>query len=92
VVGLVLDCGDCQYGLSCMKTRWTKREKEVVLEARCKWLHKVDVPLPFDHFFFCFFPPVAAGAIFALLLEKVRWTGEFVRREKIEGGDHSADR
>ena len=44
----------------------------MVLEARYKWLHQVDVPLPFDHFFFCFFPPVAAGAMFALLLGRLR--------------------
>lgn len=34
----------------------------------------VHVPLPLDHFFFCFFPPVAAGAILTDLLV-LRWRG-----------------
>lgn len=34
--------------------------------------HHVHVPFPLDHFFFCFFAPVAAGAILTDLLG-VRW-------------------
>lgn len=34
--------------------------------------HHVHVPFPLDHFFFCFFAPVLAGAILTDLLG-VRW-------------------
>jgi hypothetical protein len=30
------------------------------------------IPLPLDHFFFCFLPPVAAGAMFAIGVGVVR--------------------
>jgi hypothetical protein len=30
----------------------------------------LDVPFPLDHFFFCFLPPVAAGAILCVVCER----------------------
>lgn len=51
VVGFVLDCGVEREGIS-FGRRSTGRTRE-----------EVDRPLPLDHFFFCFLPPlVAAGA------------------------------
>jgi len=43
---------------------------------------KLNVPFPFDHFFFCFFPPVGAGAMIALLLGKFGWESGLVRGER----------
>lgn len=45
-----------------------KHHREGQLEGR----QSVHIPLPLDHFFFCFFPPVAAGAILTDLLV-LRW-------------------
>lgn len=41
-------------------------------EGQLEGRQSVHIPLPLDHFFFCFFPPVAAGAILTDLLV-LRW-------------------
>ena len=78
VLGLVLDCGACQLCILksifvCSRSAASGMGRWVVFGLRCSFVRARcvcaggggHVPLPFDHFFFCFLPPVAEGAIFS---------------------------
>lgn len=58
VLGLVLDCStreESALSSLCNGRAWLRLLLRRAVEDRY-------IPLPFDHFFFCFLPPVAAGA------------------------------
>ena len=68
VLGLVLDCiGDCN-----VSQELSYGDDENLLRGKQKATGKIvcvcNLPFPLDHFFFCFFAPVAAGAILTDLL------------------------
>ena len=55
VVGLVLDCFQCKLPYNLLQSYYTANAGPLLRD----W----DLPLPFDHFFFCFLAPDdAAGA------------------------------
>ena len=43
------------------------------------------IPLPLDHFFFCFLPPVAAGAMIADLSGSTDWIQSACVSDEVEG-------
>lgn len=72
MVGLVLDCSSCQSGAFHSFRFQIRRSFSTLVcvilhpsvqSIRCAILRVLvtNVPLPFDHFFFCFLPPVAGA-------------------------------
>jgi hypothetical protein len=63
VLGLVLD-----YIPTNINPIFDGLRREVLLPSPADIYGLVhNVPLPFDHFFFCFLAPAAAGAMFAIM-------------------------
>lgn len=62
VLGLVLDYGKKTCQRWCFSRTCCSRCFDRKLRFGEDSMMVVCVPLPLDHFFFCFFPPVAAGA------------------------------
>ena len=78
VVGLVLDCVEWSVATfvkrsdtACWRQwrslNWRKKRLDLArdafeIEGMPACVVRYHIPLPFDHFFFCFLPPVAAGA------------------------------